>query len=601
MSDAGRDEVRMKFRNAPTSTFCMTERTDRLFDIYSIARMLVRMRLRMAVKGHATYFYRTISDRPVNTHAKAVPARSVSKEGVVDGLRVSDCVPGRRYWPHPRREVRAIANSERAQENALVAKMLRDIRDESYSADWKLNLLALCQQIRMRIEGDDLSFRRPRLHLLEKGRNSFRCLATYGNLADRVIIGRLATYLRDVFDSQMRENSYAFRKDGKIKHLTALRKLRDYRLRYPGKRLYVAECDIQKFFDVIHHEVAMDAFESFAAANASEIEPWMRNAIRAYLDCYSSFRNLAEDADVPEEQKRMVGFYSSSDLRKALKKIYGRVALEELPIGIPQGGALSPLLINLVLHRADEAVLSGGDDNLFYARYCDDMVIVHPESRKCKAAFDRYLKMMESFRLPIHLVKRGMRYGKDFFEAKSKSPYAWTDCRYGALRSSPWVSFLGEQIRFDGEVRIRQESVKKHRLKLQKEKGMLQRAIGRSGVFLKKTLDLSEVFNRFRARLIAIGVGYSSDENLGSSEDRCWMAAFPGITNSRWTRLQMRQLDRARDHVVGAVRRGCLKSKSSDEIGCFKGKPFSYRGFLERMERPDCVNFMDGIPAYGEW
>lgn len=586
---------------APPPTFEMTKITDRLFSIASIVRMLVRMRLRMAMKRHVQHFYCSISDRPQFGREMSLQRLSVSGGDDVDCLKVSDCVPGRRYWPHPRREVRAASNCDKAQEDALIAKMLHDIEDDGFSADWKGNLLALCRQIRTRIDDDAISFKRPRLHLLEKGRNSFRCLATYENLADRIIIGRLATYLRDVFDSQMRDNSYAFRKNGKIKHLTAIRKLRDFRLRYPNKRLYVAECDIQKFFDVIHHDVAMDAFEAFASANVSEIEPWMRNAVRAYLDSYSSFRNLEEDADISDEQKIMVGFNSSAELRTAISKIYGNISPANLPLGIPQGGALSPLLINLVLHRADEAVLSGDDGELFYARYCDDMVIVHPNSKKCKATFDRYLMMMESLRLPIHPAMRGMRYGKEFFDGKTKGPYAWLDCRRGALRCSPWVSFLGEQIRFDGEVRVRRESVEKQQQKLQKEKGLLQRAIGKSGVFLKRTLNMDEVFNRFCSRLISIGVGYSSWECMGNSADRCWMAAFPGITNSHWTRLQMKKLDRSRDRVICAVKYGCLKSKKEGESTSFFGRPFSYKGFLEREERPDKYSFMDGVPAYGEW
>lgn len=557
--------------------------------------------MRMAMNRHAQHFYRSISDRPEFCREADMQRLSVRGGDDVDHLKVSDCVPGRRYWPHPRREVRVALDCGKAKENALIAKMLRDIEDDGCSADWKGNLLALCQRIRTRIGSEEISFKRPRLHLLEKGRKSFRSLATYENLADRIIIGRLTTYLRDVFDSQMRANSYAFRKNGKIKHLTAIRELRDFRLRYLGKKLYVAECDIQKFFDVINHDVAMDAFKAFAVANESEIEPWMRSAVHAYLESYSSFRNLEEDADVPDEQKKLVGFNSSAKLRKAIKKIYGNISPRSLPLGIPQGGALSPLLINLVLHRADEAVLSGDDGELFYARYCDDMVIVHPDVKKCKAAFDRYLMMMESLRLPVHPVTRGMRYGKEFFEGKSKGPYAWTDCRYGGLRSSPWVSFLGEQIRFDGEVRVRRESVENQKLKLQKEKGLLQRAIGKSGVFLKRTLDMDDVFNRFCSRLMSIGVGYSPWECMGSSADRCWMAAFPGITNSHWTRLQMKQLDHSRDQVICAVRHGCLKSKNENGKKSFLGRPFSYMGYLEREERPNKYGFMDGVPAYGEW
>ena len=75
----------------------------------------------------------------------------------------------------------------------------------------------------------------------------------------------------------------------------------------------------------------------------------------------------------------------------------GRVAAE---VGVPQGGAISMLIANWVLDIADRRVERWGDESLFYARFCDDIVIAHPDRRKCRAARDRYLRALERLLLP---------------------------------------------------------------------------------------------------------------------------------------------------------------------------------------------------------
>ena len=565
--------------------------------------MLVRVRMKQAVKRHAQHFYWEMSDN--QRRRNPVGQSQIRSRGIipVENLRVDDCLPGRRDWPRPSRRMRNGMSVEKAQELALTAYVMGLLGDGSCSSPWKGNLQRLIETVLKRVESGEIVFHRPCLHLLEKGRDSFRCLSTFECLPDRVIIGRLAMYLREVFDPLMRANSYSFRSDGSIGHHTALRNLRRYRLEHPGK-LFVAECDIQKFFDVLGHGVAMDAFEFFASTCGRDIEPWMRNAFMAYLDSYSSYRNLSEDVGIAEEQKRKVAFWSDENLRARLMKLHGVDRPESLEVGIPQGGALSPLIINMVMHRADDAVLSSPDEELFYARYCDDMVIVHCDQKRCKEAFGRYLAMMESLLLPVHPLVRGLRYGRSFYDGKSKGPYAWTDCRPGTLRSSPWVSFLGEQIRFDGSVRIRKESVDKQIQKLRKERGLLLRAIGRtsSRPFLKPGFDKRMVFERFRARLAAIGVGYAPRELMGSRDDRCWMAAFPGITPSRWTRVQTKRLDRVRDDILHSLfKDDDLRHGIPGAVMPYLGRPYSYRGFLERLERSDRVVFAQGLSVYGEW
>jgi len=569
-------------------------------------RMLVGLRLRNAVKRHARYFYWSLSDNPrLKNPTKRQPVRqdNAPSSDILNALTIEDCLPGRRSWPRPSRKMRNTLPLETAQRRALMHMVNRCLDNDQYQSPWKDNLLRLMADLQRRVLINEVSFNPPHLHLKEKGKDEFRCLAQYSDLSDRILQGIIAKHLRDVFDGQMRSESYAFRSDGTINHATAIQKLVEYRHRHGDQTLYVAECDIQSFFDVLNHDVVLDAYDMFVERSEETIDPWFRKAVKAYLDSYSSFRALEDSPDIQESLKDKVSFMRSSALHKDLRKMYGKVNLRDLAIGITQGGPLSPLLINLVMHRADEAVLSDGDDELFYARFCDDIIIVHPNRRKCQEALNRYLAIIQALRLPCHKMKKSLRYGKEYYDAKSKGPTAWRDCKVGTMRSSPWVDFLGEQIRFDGQRRIRQKSIEKQKIKLLEEKATLLRAVGRNCGYLKSGIDKDEVFDSFRQRLAALGVGYAPQQLMGSERDRCWAAAFPGIKSNCWTRKQMRELDRLRDRIIGSVGHGVLVTDNPESPirKLFLGRPFSYLGFLEREDRPSKLVLMNGYEAYGEW
>jgi hypothetical protein len=86
-----------------------------------------------------------------------------------------------------------------------------------------------------------------------------------------------------------------------------------------------------------------------------------------------------------------------------LKKLHASSDLSQ--IGVPQGGALSCFIANVVLHQADKAL-----DRLrrryaikfTYLRYCDDMILVSKTKDECKAAFDAYARAARKLLLPIH-------------------------------------------------------------------------------------------------------------------------------------------------------------------------------------------------------
>jgi hypothetical protein len=149
---------------------------------------------------------------------------------------------------------------------------------------------------------------------------------------------------------------------------------------------------------------------------------------------------------------------------------------------LPQGGSFSTVLANLVLAEADRAVLDVDDGRLFYARYCDDVVFVHPDTAMCRRAMDAYAAALAKLDLPMHEVRPFVYKPADgspteYYSIKSKGPFQWCEAEKGQADCATWVSFLGSQVRYDGETRIRKESIEKHIRSLGRETAKAVREI----------------------------------------------------------------------------------------------------------------------------
>ena len=82
----------------------------------------------------------------------------------------------------------------------------------------------------------------------------------------------------------------------------------------------------------------------------------------------------------------------------------------------------------------------------------------------------------------------------------------------------------------------------------------------------------------------------------------CWAGAFTRVTNCADTRMQMRRLDRVREGMLSKVWSSFAKATEDRSVAGgaagvraipgkrtvrhYKGKPFSYYGFLEKAVRP---------------
>ena len=265
-----------------------------------------------------------------------------------------------------------------------------------------------------------------------------------------------------------------------------------------------------------------------------------------------------------------------------------RVPPDDVRSGLPQGGSFSTVLANLVLAEADRAVLDVDDGRLFYARYCDDVVFVHPDTAMCRRAMDVYAAALAKLDLPMHEVRPFVYKPADgspteYYSIKSKGPFQWCEAEKGEADCAPWVSFLGSQVRYDGETRIRKESIEKHIRSLGRETARAVREL-QDGILADQPRPvIREWFGRFRNGLIAKGVGYVTAKVKDC--DMCWAGAFPNVTDCAETKMQMRRLDRVREGMLAKVA-SMLPARHFMTGHRYKGRPFSYFAFLEKAVRP---------------
>lgn len=569
---------------------------DSHFELLPIADALASIRVGTAMRRHEAHFYWQYLQGAADPLV-AVP-------------RVSEpYLPPRRQWSRPPESQRLSLSSEALFKRSIMRVVYGRQRAGTLAQEpWGIRLLEFASDLQRRVLAGNVVLHPPQPMLIRKTkgrlktqdenqrRNAYRALATYRDLSDRILLNQTTRYLRDRFDPLLSDSCYSFRAKPGVSHSSAVEALLEYRILHQGKRLYLAECDIVKFFDVLHHDVVREAFARFIdrseTKEGSLIDPRAEAVLLAYLDSYT-FRGTVLGSAAPEIKQKIREIDCVDP--KYLCQFYIDPVQE--PLGIPQGGALSPLIANLVLDEVDTAVLSVGDPDLFYARFCDDMIILHPDRKKCQAAMDRYLEALKALRLPVHPFAREIRYGRKFFESKSKGPILWERASLQG-RATPWIGFVGYQVRFDGQIRLREESIRKHQEKLKQEGGRIRRLFrvnAKGECLLRKSSSVVKFFNSVRRRIVAIGVGRVNQRVSHPLQRQIsWADAFPLLNSNQYALNQMRRLDRRRGRILNTIKRDLhveLTTEKDDSEKTKKktvyfGKPFSYVGILDKVMLP---------------
>jgi len=572
--------------------------TDKSFEEYfaapEIIDVLCLIRVRRSKVRHNTLFHRRLS-----TNAPA--PRHYDK--------FNECFPGRKIWHRFRPRVREAASSQEIHLHSL-RRAVRALGDATPRPAWAAKLDALVARIRTSaLIGTGHVFSAPAISAQSKSGNEYRPIASFPDFADKVIDSIVGRYLREHLDVAFEPCSVAFRASQpagfRLDRDTAIAAICEFRRRHSALPLYVAECDIRGFFDCVSHKVALAQLErvidtATARKPGLQIDPRAIAAFSNYLRCYSFSSTVRSDEiDLKRRVKNPEAHYKWPESGpNSLADYYADPASRD-DIGVPQGGALSCLVSNLILDFADKevrlAALRCGQEILYF-RYCDDMVIITAEARSCTIAFSTYLSTLRFLKLPFHKPEDWHTYGVAFYEnSKTKAPYVWHGLAW--FNYSPWIQFLGYQIRYDGLLRIREKSIEKHKKRINEILRDVIANVDRQN----SRVNRGRLLYRLHQKLIAVSVGrIRINSPVSGPKPMCWASGFRALHERPFIGHYLRAFDRLRaasKYTLGELTAGLKLTdrKPSIEFArlhderSYHGRPFSYDGQFRNAGGQDLV------------
>lgn len=541
---------------------------DKYFTERAIIKILCRKRALAAKKSHDKHFLRNISTSAKNPNANIPPF-------------IYTLFPPRRDWIRANKKERIIRNTNSVELNAIQLERTvfqafnKHKTNMLNSPKWLLDIQLFVKDIRFAALDSNSNYVIPKPSIFpvlkDKAKKHYRPISSF-ELKDLIIIGQTAKYLTNCFDQLFLDCSYAFRtginSTKKFNHHQAVRNLIAYKK--DNVKYYVAECDIKKFFDCVSHSEIKLKFAQFVADAATQFGITIHDRANYIFHSYLNSFSFNHDIAMCEPQLlQSYGIRSGSIPWVTVDEFKDiGVDVNNSRIGIPQGGALSCLIANVILHDVDKKVIENGDDQLFFARFCDDMILIHPDLNTCSRIFEVYKSSLAEVKLVCHQPEILKNYNAKFWKIKSKLPYCWDASVPNSDKSSnvPWLSFVGYQVRYDNLVRIRKSSIEKELKKQVKETGKILRVLKQSK---KSNINQKAIVFRLTQRLISMAVGRIQHSNTKIS--MCWAAGFNVVKDSKNILSQFLKLDRNRERQIRRLSRFV---KSIPDVQRISKKPF---------------------------
>lgn len=549
------------------------------------------------------------------TRQKRLTLQNLSKVGenisfyTTEEERVYSMFPSRRQWVKLSYKKRD--NKSQCQRNQLA--LLFTVRREQQKAEpspWLNKLEVYIHSICQMAESGSFHFEKPKVCVIEKKIDKekekiiCRPICSFKTLDERILASLYNRYLTQLFDSYFYDRSFAFRKsngggDG-MTHLKAVKAIVDFRTIHSGE-LWVAECDMKKFYDTIDHDIIkrqvmllLQRCKKDGKIDTDTLKV-LKKVFFSYIDCFSFARDVLVYNSMPmhpiwntvkHDYKEREIEWVKKDVRSGEKnKIYRTKHHAYSHIGVPQGGALSGLIANVVMDYADKKLTQYWRDNpnFLYVRFCDDMIMMGTDQRQVTDAYDRYFDCVKRLHLYAHDKEEiDHMYSAKFWKGKSRGPYAWTNM---ASEKYPWITFVGYDIHYDGETRVRRSTIQKE-IKKQYEKceevvTLLHHK--------EPGWNKWHIMESVRNRLIGMSVGRVKIWNYQTFVNNyCWSAAFKLLSDNVWSRKQLHLLDYHRQKMLhwlnrelnsisfpNDVKNANKDDKKSDEH-IYYGSPFSY-------------------------
>ena len=472
---------------------------------------------------------------------------------------------------------------------------------------WYLNLKNLINEILESSRNENHTIQKPIIipklkdKLKKIGKNECRPICMF-NLKDRILLSLTNKFLTQLFDEHFQDSSYAFRSkkndEGSIlSHHDCVKEIVKFRKVNIEKELYVAECDMKKFYDTVNHQIAKTLFDELIVKSKQKYPLLnLENPIaiyKSYLKCFAFNIDIPKSTDLLywNSYKIKNGEFSWID-NKTLSSHYTDISNER--IGVPQGGALSGLIANIYLNNADLSIIG---KQVLYQRFCDDMIIVSDNLEECNEAKVLYENALMDLKLFPHPFKNesqlmskkdGEINYKCFWDGKSKGPYKWGEIKD---KSFPWIGFVGYEINYLGDIRVRKKSLEKE---LQKQKSIINEIKNAIEIGMRK--PKGKATESAINRLIGMSVGRIGLDNFEEvSADLCWKNGFKELTINKHSINQIKQLDRNRSKqyykLLNEVKEPELEfepdGKEDRQIIKYN-KPFSY--FYQILERQKKAN-----------
>ena len=446
-----------------------------------ILELLIKERVKIALKGKLKG---VSTDRIIN--------RAACGEVLTTTEQVFTIMPARNSWHRPRKQERRLNSGEESKSHKQIltrsiAITIQQHRKLKTSPQYLKNLDAFVSSLREDIcSCEPITFNSIKIIGKKKKVNSedveiLRPICVFESLREKLLIALASKYLTEVFDCLLHEEILSYRPlrryhGSETPVLTdrnnAIQNIHAYRKAHRCGTLYVVECDIQKYFDTINHDVIRSCFKTFAdkvkAIDANFDYSQVERIVEAYLNSYSFYRNVEsknEEIKVRNQQFEVPkahlfierGCYTAEVFETAKSKI-----------GIPQGGALSALMSNVILHTIDsESILGRPDRNRFFCRYGDDILLMHTSKAECEALINKYCEALTQHKLLYHdfisvadkefRKANGVSVRPILWDQKSRKPFLWGRSNT-EKESVDWIGFLGYEMRYTGEVRLRRSS-----------------------------------------------------------------------------------------------------------------------------------------------